>query len=155
VYETLLALHILSAIVFVGNIITAAYWKVRADRSGNLAAMASTSRLVMQADYFFTFPGVIGLLVTGFLMVAQTGWDRFQEPWLGAAVGLLLLTMVISAVAVVPSQRRMVRTSQEALTSGVLSPEYERASRRWAIFGGIATLIPVIILFLMVLKPGA
>jgi hypothetical protein len=48
----------------------------------------------------------------------------------------------------------MVRLAQLAATSGTPDPAYRQASKRWAMFGGIATLLPVVILFLMVLNPG-
>ena len=31
-FKILLAIHILAAVIFMGNIITAAFWKIRADR---------------------------------------------------------------------------------------------------------------------------
>ena len=47
-------MHILAAVIFVGNIITAAFWKVRADKSGNLESMALTARSLQLADLAFT-----------------------------------------------------------------------------------------------------
>ena len=152
--QVLLALHILAAVVFVGNIITAAFWKVRADRSGNLETIALTTRSLLQADYFFTAPGIVVLLVTGIWMVGLSDWARFQEPWLGSSFVLLILTGIIWLAVLLPQQRRMVRLSREGADAGALSPEYRKASRLWAMFGGIATLLPVLILFLMVFKPG-
>ena len=152
--QVLLFLHILAAIVFVGNIITAAFWKVRADRSGNLETIAITTRSLLQADYAFTVPGIVVMLVTGIGMVGLTDWARFQEPWLGSSFVLLIITGIIWLAVLLPQQRRMVRFSREGADAGTLGPEYGKASRTWAMFGGIATLLPVLILFLMVLKPG-
>ena len=153
-FQILLALHILAAVVFVGNIITGAFWKVRADRSGNLETIAMTSRSIIHADYAFTTPGIVVLVITGVWMTSMTGWDRFQQPWLGTSFVLLVVTGIIWLAILMPQQQRMARLAQEALTSGTLGDEYQKVSRRWAMFGGIATLIPVVILFLMVLKPG-
>ena len=47
----------------------------------------------------------------------------------------------------------MARLAAESGQRGSPDPAYRQASRRWAIFGGIATLLPVLILFLMVFKP--
>ncbi len=152
--QLLLALHILAAVVFVGNIITAAFWKVRADRSGNLETIAITARSLLQADYTFTAPGIVVLLVTGIWMVGLSDWARFQEPWLGGSFVLLIITGVIWLAVLLPQQRRMGRLAQEGADAGVLCPEYSKASRIWSMFGGIATLLPVLILFLMVFKPG-
>jgi len=153
-FNILLVIHILSAVVFVGNIITAAFWKVRADRSGKLDIIASTSRSLVQADYIFTAPGITGLLITGIALVGLTGWERFQEPWLSASFLLLILTAVIWAAVLLPLQRRMVRLAEQGLASGTADPGYRSASKRWAMFGGIVTLLPLVILFLMVLKPA-
>jgi uncharacterized membrane protein len=151
----LLAIHILAAVVFVGNIITAAFWKVRADRSGSLEFMAETSRSLQLADKAFTMPGILGLLVTGIWMVGITGWERFQEPWLGGSFVLLLLTGAIWAIGLAPLQKRMTRLARDQATAGQPDSDYRNASRTWAMMGGIATLLPVVILVLMVLKPGA
>ena len=153
-FDILLAIHILSAVVFVGNIITAAFWKVRADRAGNLDTIASTSRSLLQADYIFTLPGIVGLLVTGIALVGLTGWDRFQQPWLSASLLLLILTAIIWAAVLLPLQLRMVRLAEQGAAGGTAVPGYRSASKRWAMFGGIATLLPLVILFLMVLKPA-
>lgn len=150
----LLVIHVFSAVVFVGNIMTAAYWKVRADSSGNLEAMSVTAQGLLRADYTFTLPGIIGLLVTGIAMVGITGWERFQEPWLSLSLVLLILTGIIWGVALLPLQKRMARLARQGAASGTLDPAYRQASKRWAMFGGFATLLPVVILILMVLKPA-
>ena len=154
--QVLLVLHILAAIIFVGNIITSAFWKVRADRSGNLETIAITARSLLQADYIFTAPGIVVLLVTGIWMVGSSarGWAGFQEPWLGGSFVLLIITGIIWLAVLLPQQRRMVRLAQEGADAGALGPEYHKASRIWSMFGGVATLLPVLILFLMVVKPG-
>ena len=151
--QVLLVLHILAAVVFVGNIITAAFWKAQADRSGNLETIAITARSLLQADYIFTAPGIVVLLITGIWMVGLSDWARFQEPWLGGSFVLLIITGVIWLAVLLPQQRRMVRLAQEGADAGALGPEYRRAGRIWSMFGGIATLLPILILFLMVFKP--
>ena len=151
----LIALHIIFAVVYLGNLITAAFWKVRADRSGSLEAMAVTSRLVILSDCFFTAPGIIGLFVTGILIVSQgpLGWRRFEEPWLGASFVMLVIAAIIWLAVLVPLERQMLLLAREGVTRGVVDPAYRRTSRLWTIFGGIATLLPMIILFLMVIRP--
>ena len=94
-FQFILAIHILASVIFLGNLITTAFWKVRADRSGNLENMAMTSRSVLFADYVFTGPGIATLLVTGILLAGLSGWERFQEPWLGISLMLLLVTAFI------------------------------------------------------------
>jgi uncharacterized membrane protein len=66
---------------------------------------------------------------------------------------LLIFTGIIWAAFLLPLQRRMVRLAQQGAANGTLDPAYRQASKKWAMFGGIATLLPVVILALMVLKP--
>lgn len=49
-----LTLHLIGVVLFVGNIVTAAFWKVRADLSKNPVVIHSTVKNVMLADYVFT-----------------------------------------------------------------------------------------------------
>jgi uncharacterized membrane protein len=152
--KVLLAIHIFSAVIFVGNIITAAFWKARADGSGNPEAIALTAQALLRADYMFTLPGLIGLLATGIAMVGITDWARFQEPWLSISFIMLVITGIIWAAILLPLQRRMVRLAQRGAANRTPDPDYRQASRRWSMFGGIATLLPVVILVLMVLRPA-
>lgn len=153
VFQIILAIHILSAVVLIGNLITSAFWKVRADQTSNLETISSTCRALLRADYMFTIPGIVVLWASGMLLVAFTGWQRFEQLWLGLSFVLLILTTIIWAAAMLPLQRRMARLTQEGLSQGRLDQAYSRTSRRWSMFGGIATLLVLIILFLMVLRP--
>ena len=152
-FELLLALHILSAIWLMTHLISSAFWKARADRSGNLEATAIMAQAMSRSDLMFTGPGIVGLLVTGIWMAGMTGWERFQEPWLGASFFLTLLMAVLWLAVLMPQQRRMARFARENLEGSPHIDRYHRAGRIWSITGGIVTLIPVVVLFLMVFKP--
>jgi uncharacterized membrane protein len=102
----------------------------------------------------FTLPGIVGLLATGIALVGITDWARFEEPWLSISLVLLIITGIIWAALLLPLQKRMVRLAQLGAASGTPDHSYRQASKRWGMFGGIATLLPVVILVLMVLKPG-
>ena len=153
--QILLTIHILSAIVFAGNIITSTFWKVRADRSGSTEAMAVASRSLLLAAMVFTGPGLVGLLITGVWMVKITGWERFQEPWLGISLLLLVVTGVIWVGGMLPLEFRMARLSRLQSNNITSDPAYRRSSKIWSILGGVATLMPIFVLILMVLKPGS
>jgi len=148
VYTTWKFLHILGVVVFVGNIITAAFWKARADRSGDLATVAFAQRMVGQADWIFTLPGVLLVAIGGYAMAAIRPWPLHGIRWLEWGQGLFWLSAVIWILVLVPTQRRLV-----AVRAGAFPRVFARLSRRWAMWGGIATLLPVIVLFLMVTKP--
>jgi uncharacterized membrane protein len=153
VYTWFKFIHLLGVVLFVGNIITAALWKTRADRTGNLATVAFAQRGVALADKVFTVPGAALVVIGGYAMAARRPWPLHGLPWLEWGQGLFWLAVLIWAFVLVPTQRRLIQVSEAAQGVGALAPEFARLSRRWAMWGGIATLLAIIVLFLMVVKP--
>ncbi len=152
-FQILLTLHIFSAVWLMSHLIGSAFWKARADRSGNLEHIAATAQALVRSDYTFTGPGIAGLLLTGIWMGGLTGWDRFQEPWLAISFLLTILIVILWLAVLLPQQRRLARLAQAGAARGAPEPAYRRASKVWSIAGGIITLIPLVILVLMVFKP--
>ena len=146
-------LHILGVILFVGNIITAALWKTRADASGDLRAIAYAQRGVLFADYVFTVPGAALILITGLSMAYLSGRNIFQTGWLFMALVLLIVTVLIWLLELFPSQRQLIRLADEAVRTGQLDPVFKGITLRWTIFGILATLLPLVNVYLMVFKP--
>jgi len=152
-YTWLKFVHIFGVVLFVGNIVTAALWKTRADRSGDLATVAFAQRTVALADWVFTLPGVLLVLIGGYGMAAKRPWPLHGVRWLEWGQGLFWLAVLIWIIVLVPTQRRLIALSEAGRKAGSLPPEFARLSRRWAMWGGIATLLPIIVLLLMVAKP--
>ena len=145
----LVALHVLGAVLFVGNIITAAFWKLLAEREGNPQVIASAAKRVMTADYFFTIPGIVLLLSTGHILMAQAGYSLLSFSWISLAYGVFILSGLLWMVVLLPAQRAMIRHSQ----NGQLGKEYSTASNTWNLWGTVATVLPLVTLYLMVVKP--
>ncbi|HYM70564.1 MAG TPA: DUF2269 family protein [bacterium] len=152
-YTLIKFLHILGAVLFLGNIIVTAMWKARADRTGDLATIAFAQRLVGLTDRAFTVPGAALIAVTGYAMAARRPFPLHGLPWLEWGQGLFWLTVLLYLIVLVPIQRRLIAVADAARRSGSLAPEFRRLSARWALWGGIATLLPLIALYLMVTKP--
>lgn len=149
-----LFLHLLGAVLFVGNIVTAAFWKVTADRSGVPAVVHQAARNVMRADWAFTLPGLVLLIVSGSIMAGRAGIAPNGLDWLTMSLILFGLTGALWLAALIPLQRRMIRLSEQSLASGALSVDYRRASKQWAIYGSAATLLPLAVLYLMIAQPS-
>ncbi len=152
-FNLLLTLHILAAVWLMGHLISSAFWKARADRSGNPDTIATTAQALVRSDMMFTGPGIVVLLGTGIWMAGLTSWDRFQELWLGTSFVLVIVMVILWLAVLLPQQRRMAQFAAESLEGIDQGDNYRRASKLWNIAGGIMTLIPVIVLFLMVFKP--
>ncbi|HYD61301.1 MAG TPA: DUF2269 family protein [Noviherbaspirillum sp.] len=75
-------LHILGAMLFLGNIIVSAFWKAFADRTNDAGIIRYATRLVILTDIVFTAGGIALLMATGHMMapsyggVMQTEWIR-------------------------------------------------------------------------------
>ncbi|MBT2701048.1 DUF2269 domain-containing protein [Bacillus sp. ISL-40] len=150
--EFLLFLHVLGAVIFLGNIITAAFWKIRADIKGDPELIHNTVKNVMLADFIFTLPGLILIIVSGILMAVQAGYSMSGLNWLTLSLILFVFTGVLWFLLLLPIQRSMIRHSAQSIEEGDISKSYRKASRYWAIFGITATLLPVIILYFMIIK---
>jgi len=147
-----LVLHLIGVVLFIGNIITAAFWKVRADLQKNPILIHNTVKNVMLADYVFTLPGLVLIIVSGIVMAVQANMLVPGLNWLTVSLVLFAITGVVWLTILIPLQRAMIRHSAACIESGNISREYNQSSRLWAIIGSIATLLPVIILYLMVVK---
>lgn len=147
-----LLLHLAGVVLFVGNIVTATFWKIRADLHKNPAVIHSAVKNVMLADFVFTLPGLVLIILSGIVMAVQTEMLAQGFNWLMASLILFAVTGVVWLAVLLPLQRAMIRYSAACVDRGYITEEYARASRWWAVFGTIATLLPVVILYLMIAK---
>ncbi|WP_428909780.1 DUF2269 family protein [Niallia sp. Krafla_26] len=147
--EYLLLIHIFSAIILLGNIITAAFWKLKAEFSRDDAHINKTTKNIMMADYIFTIPSILSLLITGFILATNRHYSFNELNWLTVSLGLFTLTGVIWLSFLLPLQRKMIKYSGEEFQI----TNYQKASRAWDMIGIIATIIPIVVLYLMVTKP--
>jgi len=147
-----LTLHLLGVVLFVGNIITAAFWKVRADLGKHPAVIHSAAQNVMLADWCFTLPGLLLILISGVSMAIQGGLVLAGWNWLSLSLLLFAITGAIWLGLLIPLQRKMIRLSHQAVRESKIPAAYQQVSRQWAIWGTLATLLPLVILYLMIGK---
>lgn len=145
----LVLIHIISAIIFIGNIITAAFWKLKAEFTGDGAHINKTAKNIMVADYVFTLPSIIALLISGFLLAIKSNYSLHEINWLTTSFALFTITGLIWVTLLLPLQRKMIKYSGVEFNK----IDYKKASRTWDVIGTISTILPVIILYLMVVKP--
>ncbi|MFC0211747.1 DUF2269 family protein [Paenibacillus chartarius] len=100
----------------------------------------------------FTIPGLVLIVVSGSIMAARAGMSMSGLNWLTLSLIVFAITGVIWGAILIPLQQRMIRHSKQCLESGTISKAYRDASRSWAVFGIAATLLPLVILYLMVTK---
>lgn len=152
-YNAWLTLHILGVVLFLGNIIVTALWKTLADRTRNPAVVAYGQRLVTITDIVFTATGVILIIVAGQVMAREFGGVFDGPAWLLWGWSLFIASGVIWLAILIPIEVLQERLARRFRDGSEIPDRYWRLSRLWAIFGAIATILPLINLYLMVFKP--
>lgn len=151
-YFALKYLHILSATLLFGTGLGSAFYKWRADKSGDLNTIAVTNKHVVLADWLFTTPTVVIQPLTGVLLARKQGFI-FSEPWLLLSMALFLVAGLCWLV-VVYLQLKMRDVSLFALNNGAELPvSYQRYARIWFWLGIPAFCSTISVYALMVAKP--
>jgi uncharacterized membrane protein len=151
-HDTWLALHILGAVIFIGNITVTAVWKVLADRTRNPAVVAYAQRLVTVTDIAFTATGATLIAVSGQTMADRLGGVG-GSTWLTMGFALFIASGVIWVATLIPIQVMQSRLARGFATAGVIPPRYWRLAKLWYVLGGIAIALPMVNIYLMVAKP--
>ena len=155
-YLILKTIHVLSVVLFLGNIVTGLFWKAHADRCGDPKVQAHAMAGVIRSDRFFTIPSVVAIIASGVGLASMAGLPLLGTPWIAASLAAFGLSGVLFVAILAPLQRRLLNEARGA-AAGVEWPSaaYRRMSRIWEIVGLIAILLPLAALALMVFKPAA
>lgn len=152
-YHLLKMLHIFGAIIFVGNILVTALWKVMADLTKDPKITAFGQRLVILTDFIFTGIGAGLILVTGLLMAYQYFDNFLKIKWIAWGLGLFMFSGIIWMTALIPIQIKQSQLARKFENENQIPQEYWRLGRIWMALGTIATLLPLVNLYFMVYKP--
>jgi uncharacterized membrane protein len=109
---------------------------------------------VTLTDWTFTAGGVALLLIGAYGMVWAGGLDPLGQAWLIWGQGLFIASGVIWLAILVPIQAVQAREARTFANGGPIPESYWRLGQRWAIWGAIATVLPLANLYFMVVKPG-
>ncbi len=148
--DTVKVLHVLSACLFLGNVVVSGTWAFMAERTRNYEVIVFSNRLVLITDMLFTLTGALLVVYTGSLMAHRyDGVPAASQAWITWSYMLFGLSGLIWALVLVPIQlrQRVLLGRHRAIT-----PEYLKLSRVWQISGAIATVVPLPIVYLMIVK---
>ncbi|MEP6766214.1 MAG: DUF2269 domain-containing protein [Gemmatimonadaceae bacterium] len=146
-------LHLLGVVFLIGNVTVTAVWKVFADRTHSPIIIAFAQRLVTYTDWAFTLTGVLLLSLGGYGMAMSAHMPLFTQRWLGWGQAMFALSGLIWIAILVPTQIRQARATRAFSAADVVIPEsYRMLSRRWLLWGVIATIPLIVALFLMTSK---
>ena len=151
-FEMLKALHFFGISIFLGNIIVTALWKMMADRTKSPSIVAYAQGLVTITDFAFTTSGVLLILITGEMMASSYG-EISNFLWLSWGFGLFIASGLIWVLILIPVQIKQAKLAKHFSTKDVIPEKYWTLSKYWAVFGVIATILPLANLYVMVFKP--
>ena len=147
------SLHIFGVILFLGNIIVTAWWKIMADRTRNPTIIAFAQRQVTLTDFVFTASGAGLVIVTGVLNSIVQGLDPNAVYWLGWGYGLFIMSGLIWVFVLLPIQYRQAKLAKTFEQNNAIPPEYWALNKIWMGFGAFATILPLLNIYFMVIKP--
>jgi uncharacterized membrane protein len=146
-------LHVLGAIVILGTGTGIAFFMLMAHRSGNAEFIARTAATVVIADMLFTLTAVLLQPVTGALLMMLSS-TSLSERWLLASLALYAIAGLfwVPVIFMQIEMRDLARLAAEK--DQPLPPRYFALFRRWFLFGIPGFGSVMIILWLMIAKPG-
>ena len=148
-------LHIAGVIAFLGNIATGLFWHAHAARTRDPVLLGPVLDGIIRSDRIFTVPGVIAIVVTGFVAAILGDLPILRTGWIFWAIVLFSISGLIFALRVAPLQRQLRDLANAAIQSGTFDyAGYHARAIRWELWGGVALLAPLGALVLMVLKPS-
>jgi uncharacterized membrane protein len=152
-YLLLKSLHIVGVVVFIGNIVVTAWWKVMADRTGDPRIIAFAQRQVTLTDWVFTFGGIVLLAIGGY---GNAGLNHIPMTisWLAWGNGLFIASGLIWIGVLIPLQVKLARIARAFSDGSAIPDTYWRLERLWGVFGILATVLPLANIPIMVFKPG-
>jgi len=145
-------LHILGVVLFLGNIIISAVWRLLAQRANDKAIHKFSIKLIQSTDYLFTVPGVVLIAVTGHMLASGLGGIG-AHGWIYHSYALLSVSALIWVAGLFPIQRKQMRLIDESHSLKEAGIRYKTLNKWWSVLGIIATVLPLIALYLMVVRP--
>jgi uncharacterized membrane protein len=145
-YLVLKSLHIVAAVLMVGNVTVTGVWATFYFRWRKDADFRLAARAILWTDLIFTFLGGAALTITGILLARQAGMPILETPWIRRSVLLLAISTLLWLTILLPDQWRMERLdpSRDELLKVVFT--------RWSVVGWGSTVLLFVAMWSMVLK---
>jgi uncharacterized membrane protein len=151
-YDVFRLLHLLGVVLLVGNVTVTSVWKLYADATRDPRIVVFAQRLVTLTDWFFTFWGIVLLIVGGYGAAWVAGMDVLRDDWLVWSEVMFVAAGVVWLGLLVPIQIRQARMVRGFTPDAAIPAAYWRLGRLWIGFGLLATVPLVAAMWIMVRK---
>jgi len=145
--------HIVGAVIFLGNIVVTGVWKAVADRTRNPAIVAYSQRLVTLTDFLFTALGAAIVFITGWFFLADNHGGIAGSYWLSWGFWLFIASGALWVGILIPVQCMQSKMAKDFENKNEIPEQYWKLSKVWEVVGTIAVLLPFSVLYFMVFKP--
>jgi uncharacterized membrane protein len=149
-YEILVFLHVLSAVIWVGGAITGQLLAVQISRSDDPADLPKYARQIAVLGNRLFLPAALVIIVTGVVMTIQA--YSFEQLWIAVAIVLWVLSAALGAVYVGP---RIAQATKLFDAEGPTSEAGRQKLNQVLLAARLELLSFLVIIGLMVFKPGA
>jgi uncharacterized membrane protein len=146
--STLKTVHVVAAILFVGNVVVTGVWATVLFRARTGHGFRAAARAIIITDWIFTFAGGGVLVMSGVALSMGRGLSVWGTPWIRQALLALALSTAVWLAVLVPAQRAMGRADAHN------DADLARTFHRWNVTGWLATIPLVYAVWCMVAKPG-
>lgn len=164
-YKIVLLLHIVCAIVGFGGVILNGIYGAQAKKRpgpGGLAIQEANLFVSQIAEYFIYAVFVFGI---GLVLMSDDAW-KFSQTWVWLAIALYVVGIAVSHGILFPNAKKMRDLAAELVAAGPPPadappgppPQVAEMERRGKTLGAASTflhLLLVVIIVLMIWKPGA
>jgi uncharacterized membrane protein len=156
-YQLSLFLHITAAVVGFGSTFALAL-AFPVATALDPRHLPYVHRLSLAINQYLAAPGLVVVVATGFYQVSEGDW-KLGDVWLSAALAIVAGLAVLILAYFIPADRRLGAMAQHEIDAAgpgevTLSDDYQRAARNEGIAGALAGLAIVVVVYLMVVKPG-
>jgi uncharacterized membrane protein len=150
-YELLLAVHILAAVIWVGGATSLQVLAIRATGSGDPVRMATFAGEAEWVGMRIFMPSSIVVLLAGIALVLEGGWG-FDQLWILIGLAGIAFSIVTGAGFIGPESGRM-KALLESRTFE--DPEVQSRLNRIFMISRIELGVLLLIVLDMTIKPGA
>jgi uncharacterized membrane protein len=151
-YEIGKFVHVLAVVVAFGPTLAYPIF-VAVAQSAAPRGVPAVLRGILRADRFLVTPGMVVLLAAGIYLLSE-GHIPSNEGWVTVGFVAIVALFAMTHAFFGPKSRQALELAERDLADGdELSPEFAALSRQIAVGGQVATLIVVVAIFFMVVKP--
>lgn len=149
-YEFLLTVHVLAAVVWVGGSVAIHVLGRRVIGRGDAEEILHFSRETNAIGPVLYAPASIILLVAGIFLVGKAGYE-FSQAWIGLAFAAWIITFLIGAGYYGPAGKKLEALVQ---AEGPQAPGVVESAKRTIMVSSVELLILVLVVVDMTTKPG-